>query len=253
MYRGDTRVFDGFTLQIDQGCSTAILGPNGAGKTTLLKLVSGDLHPVHSGNSSITVLGRERWNVWDLRSHLGIVSHEVQHDYLESALGLNVVLSGFYASVDTWQHQVFGDTEYRKAERIIETLGIGALKQRPFGSMSTGEQRRFLLGRALVNEPRALLFDEPTSGLDLRSSLLYRELLSGLVRNGTTILLVTHQIHEIPAEIGRVVLLKQGRVLADGPREDVLTSEMLSALFDHPLHVVSHNGTCQVFPASREG
>lgn len=252
MYRGDTKVFDGFTLHVDEGCSTAILGPNGAGKTTLLKLVSGELHPVHSGNSIVSVFGRERWNVWDLRSHLGIVSHEVQHDYLESALGLNVVLSGFYSSVDTWQHQVFGEAEHRKAEEIIEMLGIEALKTRPFGSMSTGEQRRCLLGRALVHEPRALLFDEPTSGLDLRSSFRYRELLSGLVRNGTTILLVTHQIHEIPAEVRRVVLLKHGRVMADGPRQDVLTSEMLSALFDYPLHVVSHNGTCQVFPACRD-
>jgi len=253
VYRGDTKVFDDLTLRIDEGCSTAILGPNGAGKTTLLKLVSGELHPLHSDGSSIRVFGRERWNVWDLRSHLGIVSHEVQHDYLESALGLNVVLSGFYSSVDTWQHQVFGEAELHKAEEIIEMLGVEALKTRPFGSMSTGEQRRCLLGRALVNEPRALLFDEPTSGLDLRSSFRYRELLSGLMLSGTTILLVTHQIHEIPAEIRRVVLLKQGRVLADGPREDVLTSEMLSALFDYPLHVVSHNGTCQVFPASRDG
>ncbi|MBN1632220.1 MAG: ATP-binding cassette domain-containing protein [Thermoleophilia bacterium] len=88
-------------------------------------------------------------------------------------LGLNVVLSGFYSSVDTWQHQVFGEAEHRKAERIIEMLGVGTLKTLPFGSMSTGKRRRFLLGRALVNEPRALLFDEPTSGLDLRSSLLY--------------------------------------------------------------------------------
>jgi iron complex transport system ATP-binding protein len=251
-FRGDTRVFDGFTLQIEQGCSTAILGPNGAGKTTLLKLISGELHPVFSRDSHIRVLGREHWNVWDLRAHFGLVSHDMQHDYLESVRGINVVLSGFYSSVDTWQHQIFSDSERRRAEEVIEMLGVGALKERPFGGMSTGEQRRFLLGRALVSDPGTLLFDEPTSGLDLKTSLLYREQLRELIRRGTTILLVTHHIQEIPSEIQRVILLRQGRILADGSREDMLTSEMLSTLFDYPLHAVSHNGTCQVFPAGRD-
>ncbi len=132
----------------------------------------------------------------------------------------------------------------------MELLGIEALRERAFSSMSTGEQRRFLLARALVNDPDTLLLDEPTSGLDLKTSFLYQKLLQGLVRRGTTILLVTHRIHEIPPEVQHVILLKQGRVLAQGRREDMLTSEALSALFDCPLHVVSHNGTCQVFPAA---
>jgi iron complex transport system ATP-binding protein len=249
-FRGATKVFDGFSLRIDEGCSTAIVGPNGAGKSTLLKLVSGEVRPVHTEDSHIRILGRDTWNVWDLRSQLGIVSHDMQHEYLASALGINVVLSGFCSSVDTWPHQVFSDEERQKADEIMETLGIGALRRRAFGTMSTGEQRRFLLGRALVSGPRALLFDEPTSGLDLRTSFLYRELLGELIRGGTTVLLVTHHLHEIPPEIRRVVLLKDGAIAADGPREDVLTSEKLSALFDYPLHAVSYNGTCQVFPAA---
>ncbi len=249
LFRGETKVFTDFSLQIDQGCHTAILGPNGAGKSTLLKLVAGELHPVFSGEGShVRVLDRERWNVWDLRSRLGIISHDMQHDYLAGALGINVVLSGFYSSIDTWQHQVFSDAQRGKAEDVIEMLGVTALQHRAFGGMSTGEQRRFLLGRALVTEPSALLLDEPTSGLDLKTSFLYRELLTELMRNGTTVLLVTHHIHEIPSEVRRVVLLKAGRILADGSREEVLTSERLSALFDYPLLAVSHNGTCQVFP-----
>ncbi len=249
VFRGPHKVFAGFSLRIEEGCSTAILGPNGAGKSTLLKLISGEVRPVHSEDGRLEVLGRERWSVWDLRSHLGIVSHDVQRDYLAGASGLNVVLSGLYSSTDTWRHQVFGDSERGKAEEIMERLGIAALRDRAFGGMSTGEQRRFLLGRALINDPRALLFDEPTSGLDPRTSFLYRALLQELMRGGTTVLLVTHHIHEIPAQIGRVVLLKNGEILADGLREDVLTSETLSALFDYPLRVASHNGTCQVFPA----
>jgi iron complex transport system ATP-binding protein len=247
-YRGRAKVLDGLTLQIEEGCSTAILGPNGAGKSTLLKLVSGDLHPLLSPGSHVKVFGMERWNVWDLRSHLGIVSHDMQHDYLSTALGINVVLSGFYSSVDTWQHQAFTAQQRHKADEIIEMLGVSPLKNRMFGTLSTGEQRRFLLGRTLVNEPRALLLDEPTSGLDVKTAFLYTEVLRRLMRAGRTVLLTTHHIHEIPPEIDRVVLLKNGRIFADGARDDVLTSDVLSALFDYPLQAVSLNGTCQVFP-----
>jgi iron complex transport system ATP-binding protein len=248
-FRGSSPVFEGFTLRIEEGCSTAIIGPNGAGKTTLLKLIAGELRPVFSPDSHIRVFGKERWNVWELRSHLGIVSYDLQHEYLAPVLAVNVVLSGFYSSMDTWQHQVFTDAQHRKAEEIMDMLGVGAMKERPFGGLSTGEQRRLLLGRALVNDPRALLFDEPTSGLDLRASFHYRGLLGELMRRGRTVVLVTHHIHEIPTGIRRVVLLKEGAIFADGSKEEMLTSKRLSALFDYPLHAVAHNGTYQVFPA----
>lgn len=251
VFRGETKVFADLTLQIEDGHNTAILGPNGAGKSTLLKLISGELRPVFSPTAHVKVFGKERWNVWDLRSHLGVVSHDLQHEYLASALGIDVILSGFYSSVDTWQHQVFGGDEVQRADEILAMLEIDALRERPFGSMSTGQQRRFLLGRALVHRPSALLLDEPTSGLDLKASFHYREVLSGLMRGGTTVLIVTHRVQEIPPEVQRVVLLKQGKIVADGTREETLTSETLSGLFDYPVHAVLHNGTCQVFPANR--
>lgn len=249
-FRENTKVFDGFTLQIEKGCSTAILGPNGAGKSTLLKLVSGELHPLFSHDSHIRIFGKEHWNVWDLRSHLGIISYDIQHDYLSSALGVNVILSGLYSSIDTWAHQVFSDKDHRRADEIMRFLGISDLKKRAFGSMSTGEQRRFLLGRALIHDPTALLFDEPTSGLDVKASFLYREIFRELIQSGKTVLLITHHVQEIPPEVHRVVLLKNGRIFADGSKEDILTSEKLSSLFDYPVRVIAYNGTFQVFPAA---
>jgi iron complex transport system ATP-binding protein len=211
-------------------------------------VVSGDVRPVCSPDSYVKVFGLAQWNVWDLRSHLGIVSHDIQHDYLAGAVGVNVVLSGFYSSVDTWQHQTFTASQRARADEVMQMLGVAHLAERSFGSLSTGEQRRLLLGRTLVNDPRALLLDEPTSGLDVKTAFLYREALRSLMREGRTVLLTTHHIHEIPPEIQRVVLLKEGTIFADGAREDILTSDMLSALFDYPLRAVSLNGTCQVFP-----
>jgi iron complex transport system ATP-binding protein len=251
VYRGLKKVLDGFTLQIEEGCSTAILGPNGAGKTTLLKLVSGEFRPRFDETSHFRVLGQERWNIWDIRSRLGVVSHDLQQEYVASVNGFDVALSGFHSSVGTWSHQSFTEEQLRRAEETITTLGIDGLRDRLYGLMSTGEQRRFLLARTLVHEPDTLLLDEPTSGLDLKSSFQYRDLMRELMRQGTTVLLTTHHVHEIPPETGRVVMVKEGKVFADGRRAEMLTSSRLSELFDCPLRAIWHNDTCQVFPVTR--
>ena len=248
VYRGDQQVFADLTLQIDAGVDTAILGPNAAGKSTLLKLLSLDIHPVPRNNSSLRLFGKDTWNVWELRRHLGVVSHDLQHRYLDDAHGVNVILSGYYASVDTYEHQGFGYGELVRATHIMEDMGILHLQDRAFGDMSTGEQRRFLLGRALVHDPEALVLDEPTSGLDLRACFHYLEIVRGLMSKGKTLILVTHHIHEIPPEVTRVVLLKKGRIIGDGPKEEMLTAAHLTGLFDTPVQVVRANDWYQVLP-----
>jgi iron complex transport system ATP-binding protein len=247
-YRGQTRVFDDLSLDIAPGSHTAILGPNGAGKSTLLKLLSRDIYPVQRQDSYIRVYGQERWNVWDLRAHFGMVSHDLQHEYLGHARGLNVILSGYYASIDTWSHQEFSAEDRARAERIMETLGVVELRDRRFAAMSTGEQRRFLLGRALINDPDTLLLDEPTSGLDLKACFQYLDIVRGLMQAGKTVILVTHHIHEIPPELSRVVLLKNGAVIGDGDKSEVLTGARLSQLFDTTLELVRANGYYQAMP-----
>ncbi|UZJ38456.1 MULTISPECIES: ABC transporter ATP-binding protein [Prosthecochloris] len=247
-YRGKSLVFEGLSLAIPEGDSTVVLGPNGAGKTTLLKLISCDIYPVATKGSRLKILGRERWNVWELRSRFGIISHDLQHDYLQSAKGLNVILSGYYSSIDTWSYQKFCEGDIEKASLIMCKLGIESLAERSFGEMSVGQQRRFLLGRALINDPRALLLDEPTTGLDLKASFQYLDIVRSLIREGKTIILVTHHVHEIPPEIKRVVLIKNGRIFLDGEKTEVLTSSNLSTLFEIPLQVAVSNGFYQVFP-----
>ena len=249
---GSSCVFRDFSLTLEAGSSIAIIGPNGSGKTTLMKLLSHDLYPVADPGSHIRIFGKEQWNVWDLRTRLGIVSHDLQHNYLSGAGGIQVILSGIYASIDTWQNQQFSTADLQKAEAIMENLGIGALKHRAFGAMSTGQQRRCLLGRALINNPEALLLDEPTTGLDLRSTFQYIETLRQLLKSGKTVILVTHHIHEIPPEIQRVVLIKEGRIVNDGNKVDVLTSKSLSDLFDYSLQVISLNGYFQVVPDTED-
>jgi iron complex transport system ATP-binding protein len=250
-YRGSTRVFNNLSLAVARGCHTVILGPNGAGKTTLLKLLTRDIYPVHRDGSYVRIFGRDRWDVAELRAHFGIVSHDLQHAYVGYASGLNIILSGYYSSLDTWEHQQFSAENIARAKHIMAALGVAALKARTFATMSTGEQRRFLLGRALVHDPEALVLDEPTSGLDVTACFHYLDLIRDLMRAGKTIILVTHHIHEIPPEVSRVVLLKGGEVIADGAKAAILSSENLSRLFDAPLEVVRANGFYQVVPGSR--
>jgi iron complex transport system ATP-binding protein len=248
VYRGDACVFDDLSFMLAAGVHTAILGPNGAGKSTILKLLSGEVHCLPKDETSISVFGESQWNVWDVRKRLGIVSHDLQHQYMEHVTGLKVVLSGYYASIGTYGHQDFTSAQVARARVVMEELGIGFLIDRKFSEMSTGEQRRCLLGRALVHDPTVLVLDEPTSGLDLTATFHYLDLVRRYMKKGKTALIVTHHIHEIPPEVERVVLLKQGKILQDGEKRAILTQANLSALFDCPVSLVQANGWYQALP-----
>lgn len=250
VYRGIHEVFHNLSLALPQGCNTAILGPNGAGKSTLLKLLARDLYPVQREDSYIRLFGQERWDVWELRAHFGIVSHELQQQYLSTARGVNVILSGYYSSVDLPWHQHPSEDDRDRAQQVMRTLGITGLSNRIFGEMSTGEQRRFLLGRALVNNPDTLVLDEPTSGLDINACFQYLDTIRGLMQKGKTVILVTHHIHEIPPEIEQIVLIKSGKILAHDQKERLLTDERLSQLFDTPVKLLQHNGFYQALPGT---
>jgi iron complex transport system ATP-binding protein len=246
VYRGEICALTDFSLIVEEGENLAILGPNGSGKSTLLKLMAGEVHPVPNDATRIRLFGEERWNVWGVRKRLGMVSHDLQHQYMDQVTGLKVILSGFYASIGIYGHQDFSYAQLARADDMLQEMGAGSLKDRRFGEMSTGEQRRCLLGRALVHEPTALVLDEPTSGLDLTATFHYLDLVRAYIRKGKTLLLVTHHIHEIPPDVKRVVLLKQGKVLQDGEKDSVLTEANLSLLFDCPVALAQANGWYQV-------
>ncbi len=245
VYRGDTCVFTDFSLSLHEGEHVAILGPNGAGKSTFLKLLAGEVCVFPNDETHIRLFGEERWNVWDVRKRLGMVSHDLQHQYMENVIGLKVVLSGYYASIGIYKHQDFSYAQMACAHAVLEELGVGFLAERTFSEMSTGEQRRCLLGRALVHDPIALVLDEPTSGLDLTATFHYLDLVRAHMRKGRTLLLVTHHIHEIPPEITRVIFLKGGRIIQDGEKQDMLTDANLSKLFDCPVALAQANGWYQ--------
>ena len=248
VFQGRNKVLEEFSLTIDESQSTVILGPNGSGKTTLLKLLNRELYIVEDKASSLKIFEKDRWNVDELRSNLGVVSQHLQYGYSNSAIGLYVVLSGFYSSDGIWQHQEFDDRKLDRAKEVMDLLAISNLKDREFSTMSSGEQRKFLLARSLVNDPAVLVFDEPTSGLDMSTCFQYLEIIRELISMGKKVILVTHHIHEIPPEVTRVILLKEGRVIEDGDKDQILTNTNLTNLFDWPIKVIKENGYYQAIP-----
>ncbi len=248
---GDTPVFSNFSLTIPQGQNVAVLGPNGAGKTTLLRLLTRELYPVASADAYVRILGQERWNVRQLRQHLGLVSHDLQVDYAGVIPGREVVLSGFAAS-EGIRHvsYAFSAAESAAAATMMERLGIEHLAETPYGRMSTGEQRRLLLARALVNSPHTLVLDEPMAGLDLRSAFICLTTLQALMQQGIAVLLVTHHVDEIPPAIERIILLDRGKIIADGPKRDVLTAANLATLYQTDVRLIEAEGYFIVRPAA---
>jgi len=240
--RGTREGLTGITLRIEAGEHVCILGPNGCGKSTLIKTVTRELYPAVRENSSITIYGKTRWNIFELRTLLGIVSPDLLSMCTGETTGRDVVLSGFFSSTRIFEHHRIEPERVAQAEAALKSLGVAHLAARPVGQMSSGETKRVLIARALVHEPKALLFDEPSNSLDIAAQRQLRETMRELARRGIGILLVTHDIADIIPEIDRLVLLRRGKIVADGKKTDVLTSERLTELFDAPVNVVRQDG-----------
>jgi iron complex transport system ATP-binding protein len=242
-----TPVLDGLSLEIPQGQHTAILGPNGSGKSSLIKLLTQEYRPLAppGQGSTVELFGRDRWDIFQLRSLMGIVSPDVHTDLAAGAegralSGLEVVVSGFFSTRGVQPYQHVSADMWNQGRRVLEFMEAAHLAEKPMPEMSTGEARRVLIARALVPDPPALLLDEPTTGLDMVATARFLGTLQRLAKRGKTIIFVTHHLHEIIPEVQRVVLLREGKVHLDGPKADVLTDESLSAAFGAPVQVDRH-------------
>jgi iron complex transport system ATP-binding protein len=245
--RGGNPVLHDLTLRVGVGEHVAILGPNGCGKSTLIKTITRECYPLVAAGSSMRILGEEHWNIFDLRSLLGIVSGDLMALCTRDITGRDAVLSGFFSSIGVWPHQLVTAAMREKADEVLARLDVPHLADRFVSEMSSGEARRVLIARALVHDPRALLLDEPSTSLDVYAQHELRLLMRKLAQSGIGIVLVTHHLADIIPEVERVILMRQGRIVADGGKEELLTAERLTGLFGLAVDLARRDGYYHVW------
>jgi iron complex transport system ATP-binding protein len=245
--RGGRLAIDKLSLRIAQKEHVAILGPNGCGKSTLIKTITRECYPLYSADSRITIMGKQLWNVFELRMMLGIVTNDLMDVCRTDITGRDVVLSGFFSSVGIFRNHHVEPEQRERAEAALADVGALHLADRVVEQMSSGEAQRILIARALVHQPQTLVFDEPTNSLDLLMQRELRETMRRLAQSGVGIVLVTHQTADIIPEIERVVLMREGRIVGDGRKEEMLTEEKMSALFGFPARISERDGYCHVW------
>lgn len=236
-----TILLHALSVQVPDGEHVAILGPNGSGKSTFIRTIIREHYPVYSESGSVfRIWGQDTWDVFTLRSHFGYVSQDLQVTFTRNISGREVILSGFFSSIGLFFHTITPEMVH-KADEILSFLEISHLADRSFSDMSTGEARRFLIGRALVHNPRVLILDEPSNSLDLHALHMLRSTMRK-VAGKTVIILVTHSLPDIIPEIKRVLLFKGGTIYQDGPKEEVLSDASIRAVFDVPVRILHDEG-----------
>jgi iron complex transport system ATP-binding protein len=225
----------------------AILGPNGCGKSTLLKTMTCELYPIVKPETRVRLLGRERWDLTELKRRMGVVSPELPGKPTLQATGLDAVITGFFSSSTLWPNLHVTDAMRERAEEILVLVGAVNLREKPVGQMSAGQQRRVMIGRALAGasvdgEVQMLLLDEPSNALDLAAQHDLREMLRGLAQRGVTIVMITHHISDILPEMRRVVMMRDGRIVAEGEKRELLTAPRLTELFGREITLTERDG-----------
>jgi iron complex transport system ATP-binding protein len=240
--RGDRVVLHDVKLNIRTGEHVAILGPNGCGKSTLILAMTCQLYPIFQPGMFVRIFGRERWDLTELRRHFGIVTvgpmgADLPGERTAVTSGLDAVIAGFFSASTLWPNLHVTDEMRARAREALARMEATHLSAQLVGTMSAGEKRRILIARALVHRPQQLLLDEPSNALDLAAQRELRETLRGLAREGTGLVMVTHHLGDILPEIERIILMRDGHIVADGPREELLTESRLRELFHAPVRI----------------
>jgi iron complex transport system ATP-binding protein len=245
--RGQKVVLQEVNLSIATGEHIAILGPNGCGKSTLIKAMTCECYPIVRPGMEMKVYGRDRWEVQELRKHLGVVATELPGERTSVTRGLDAVVSGFFSSSTLWPNLEVTESMRTSALEALGLLGAGYLRDRWVGEMSAGEKRRVMIARALVHQPEMLLLDEPSNALDLAAQRELREILREVAagsggRRGTGVVMVTHHLADILPEMDRVVMMRGGRIVADGRKQELLQAARLEELFGVEIELTERHG-----------
>jgi iron complex transport system ATP-binding protein len=213
------------TMTIRKGENVAVIGPNGSGKTTLIKLLRGDILPYYDEDKPgrIRIFGRDRWNIFDIRGKMGVVSMDLQNRFRPDTTSFEVICSGFFSSMDIFRNMQVTPEMASAARSAAVMMGVEDVLDRAIENLSLGEMRRVLIARAMATSPDLLVLDEPMTGLDIVMKSKFRAMFDILMARGVSIAMITHDLTDIPESMGRIIMIKGGEVFCDGRKEDLLT------------------------------
>lgn len=240
LIRNKTPILSDISWTIKPGEHWVLMGRNGSGKTMLLKIISGYLWPT---SGMVEVLGEKFGEVdlRELRKQIGWVSSDLQFQLQQNITALDIVLSGYYASLGLYDKPTQDIID--RAYDLMEFLHVDVLSSRLFPTLSFGEQKRVLIARALMHQLQLLILDEPCTGLDIKAREEFLPFIEelGKKEDGPTIIMTTHHVEEIMPIFNHVLALKKGMIVKKGKRSEVMKEDVLSDIFDIPLNISSRN------------
>ncbi len=242
--RNGKHILEKVDLDIYKGENVIVLGPNGSGKTTLIKLLRSDIRPYYDEDDPavMRIFGQDRWNLFEVRGRMGVVSMDLQSQFNNDTKVREVICSGFFNSLDVFRCFTVTEEMEQAACRVALMMGIDDILDREIENLSLGEMRRTLIARALVTNPDLLVLDEPMTGLDIVMRSKFRAMFDILISQGVSIVMITHELTDIPESVQRIVMIKDGKKFADGRKEDLLNDSTISELYSAPINVEESNG-----------
>ncbi len=242
------RVFTELNLELYKGETTVIFGPNGSGKSGIINLINRVTYPVIKGESHLKLFSEINPKLDMIKSKISFLSTNIENRHSGLKNVREIILSGLFGSIGISRNQISNKEHEESVDLMLNKLELRRIENSNYSQLSDGQKRRVLLARALIKQPEILVLDEPTRGLDLKSRFQFINELRKISQTNKTILMVTHNVHNIYPEVDRLLFLKEGSIIQDGPPDEILTSKKLTELFDLHLQVLRHNKIFHVEP-----
>ncbi len=239
-FKNDFKVIKDLNLKIAYSENVILIGPNGSGKSSLIEVINRNIYPVIANESKLKIFGKELINLWELRKRISTVNNDIKNRINPNLQVFDLILSGLYGRYCYVQNK--SERDSYKVEKIMKKMDISNLSKKYFSYLSDGEKKISLIARALIKKPDILILDEPIANLDYKSKFFVLDKIDELSKLNTRIFCVTHDISMITRIYDRVLMLKDGMIIADGHQNKVINSENLKKLYGTDVEVVKNNG-----------
>ena len=239
-FKNGFRVIKDLNLKISYSENVILIGPNGSGKSSLIEVINRNIYPLAGNKSELKIFDRQHINIWELRKRISTVNNEIKSRINPNLQVFDVILSGLYGRYCYVSNK--SEKDIYNVKNIMKNMSISSLSKKCFSYLSDGEKQIILIARALVKKPDILILDEPLANLDYKSKYFVIEKINELSKLNTKIFCVTHDISSITTIYDRVIMLKNGEIIANGNQNKVINSENLSKLYGIEVEVIKNNG-----------